>query len=31
MVTHSPEDAAVGKRIIRMLDGKITSESDNTN
>ncbi|NQV69360.1 MAG: ABC transporter ATP-binding protein [Pseudohongiella sp.] len=30
MVTHSPEDAAVGKRIIRMLDGKVVSESDNT-
>ena len=30
MVTHSPEDAAVGKRIIRMLDGKIISESDNS-
>lgn len=29
MVTHSPEDAAVGKRIVRMLDGKIISESDN--
>ncbi len=28
MVTHSPEDAAVGKRIIRMLDGKVISESD---
>lgn len=28
MVTHSPEDAAVGKRIVRMLDGKIVSESD---
>lgn len=27
MVTHSPEDAAVGKRIIRMLDGKVISES----
>ena len=27
MVTHSPEDAAVGKRIVRMLDGKIVSES----
>ena len=23
MVTHSPEDAAVGKRIVRMLDGEI--------
>lgn len=30
MVTHSPDDAAVGKRIVRMLDGKIVSESDNT-
>lgn len=30
MVTHSPEDAAVGKRIIRMLDGKVISESENT-
>jgi putative ABC transport system ATP-binding protein len=29
MVTHSPEDAAVGKRIVRMLDGKIISESLN--
>jgi putative ABC transport system ATP-binding protein len=29
MVTHSAEDAAVGKRIIRMLDGKIMSETDN--
>lgn len=29
MVTHSPEDAAVGKRIVRMLDGKIISESEN--
>lgn len=29
MVTHSAEDAAVGKRIIRMLDGKIISESNN--
>lgn len=28
MVTHSPEDAAVGKRIVRMLDGKIISASD---
>ncbi len=26
MVTHSPEDAAVGKRIVRVLDGKIVSE-----
>lgn len=30
MVTHSPEDAAVGKRIVRMLDGKIISEEQNT-
>ncbi len=29
MVTHSPEDAAVGKRIVRMLDGKIISEEQN--
>ena len=28
MVTHSPEDAAVGKRIVRVLDGKIVSESN---
>ncbi len=27
MVTHSPEDAAVGKGIVRMLDGKVTGES----
>lgn len=27
MVTHSPEDAAVGSRIIRMLDGRIVSEA----
>lgn len=27
MVTHSPEDAAVGKRIVRMLDGRIVNES----
>jgi putative ABC transport system ATP-binding protein len=27
MVTHSPDDASAGKRIIRMLDGKIISES----
>ncbi|MDP1930060.1 MAG: ABC transporter ATP-binding protein [Gammaproteobacteria bacterium] len=26
MVTHSPEDAAVGKRIVRVLDGRIVSE-----
>lgn len=26
MVTHSPEDAATGKRIVRMLDGNIISE-----
>jgi putative ABC transport system ATP-binding protein len=25
MVTHSAEDAAVGNRIIRMLDGKVVS------
>ncbi len=30
MVTHSPEDAAVGKRIVRMLDGKIVSETGST-
>lgn len=29
MVTHSPEDAAVGKRIVRVLDGKIISETEN--
>ncbi|MDA1369289.1 MAG: ABC transporter ATP-binding protein [Proteobacteria bacterium] len=29
MVTHSPDDAAVGKRIVRMLDGKIISSSEN--
>lgn len=29
MVTHSPEDAAAGKRIVRMLDGKVISETDN--
>lgn len=29
MVTHSQEDAAVGKRIVRMLDGRVISESDN--
>ena len=29
MVTHSAEDAAAGKRIVRMLDGKVISESDN--
>lgn len=29
MVTHSAEDAAVGKRIVRMLDGKIISEAEN--
>ena len=28
MVTHSPEDAAVGKRIVRMLDGKIISHGN---
>ena len=27
MVTHSPDDASVGSRIIRMLDGRIVSES----
>lgn len=27
MVTHSPEDAAFGKRIVRMLDGRIVEES----
>lgn len=26
MVTHSPEHAAVGKRIIRMLDGQVIAE-----
>ncbi len=26
MVTHSPEHAAVGKRIIRMLDGHVVME-----
>ncbi|MXY90802.1 MAG: ABC transporter ATP-binding protein [Gammaproteobacteria bacterium] len=30
MVTHSQEDAAVGKRIVRMLDGNIISEAENT-
>ena len=29
MVTHSPEDAAVGKRIVRVLDGRIVSEISN--
>lgn len=29
MVTHSAADAAVGKRIVRMLDGKIIGESRN--
>ena len=29
MVTHSPEDAAAGKRIVRMLDGRIIGESRN--
>jgi putative ABC transport system ATP-binding protein len=29
MVTHSPIDAAVGKRIVRVLDGRIISETDN--
>ncbi|MDP2141438.1 MAG: ABC transporter ATP-binding protein [Gammaproteobacteria bacterium] len=28
MVTHSPEDAAVGKRIVRVLDGRIVSEAE---
>lgn len=28
MVTHSPEDAAVGNRIVRMLDGRIISQQD---
>jgi len=27
MVTHSPEHAAVGKRIIRMLDGQVVAEA----
>ena len=27
MVTHSPEDAAVGKRMVRVLDGRIVSET----
>lgn len=30
MVTHSAEDAAVGKRIVRMLDGKVISETTNS-
>lgn len=30
MVTHSAEDAAVGKRIVRMLDGRIISETANS-
>ncbi|TQV76045.1 ABC transporter ATP-binding protein [Exilibacterium tricleocarpae] len=29
MVTHSQEDAEVGKRIVRMLDGKIIGERSN--
>lgn len=29
MVTHSAEDAAAGKRIVRILDGKVVGESDN--
>lgn len=29
MVTHSPENAAVSRRVVRMLDGRIISESDN--
>lgn len=28
MVTHSPDDAAVGNRIVRMLDGQIISQHD---
>lgn len=28
MVTHSPEDAACSKRIVRMLDGQIISSDD---
>ncbi len=28
MVTHSPEDASVGKRIVRMLDGEVVGESN---
>jgi len=28
MVTHSPKDAAVGKRIVKMLDGKIISSAE---
>lgn len=28
MVTHSPQHAAVGKRIIRMLDGEVVTEPD---
>lgn len=28
MVTHSPEDAAFGNRIVRMLDGEIISQQD---
>ena len=30
MVTHSPEDAAVGKRIVQMLDGRIISDGENS-
>ncbi len=30
MVTHSPEHAAVGKRIIRMLDGHVVMEHNGT-
>lgn len=30
MVTHSPKDAAIGKRIVRMLDGNIISKAENT-
>lgn len=29
MVTHTPEDAAAGKRIVKMLDGKILSDTLN--
>ncbi len=27
MVTHSPDDAAVGKRIVQMLDGKVIGDA----
>lgn len=30
MVTHSAEDAAQGKRIVRMLDGKVMTEASDT-